>query len=358
MQYRPPFIFFMRIFILVTLFFCFSPSASFAAQDIFTITRLKIAPGEETTLSWDIPGAEKCESTVDYLNIDGVWVWTLSDAWHSATRPSQGSFSVKPEKSARYRLSCVVGGKTKETSVIVTVGGAPVEKKKDKNSQPAAVILQPQSTSFGGGTKPETPPQAAGTAPQEKKNIPIQVEKRTSDEGGRQESRKEKATPVSQSEAPSSIPPSSPEVPTIAKKIPAKKSLNKEQERAARTLFLKAYKRVAVSARKSDALALRILAGFDTPAKRNEKIEKKATKTFVKAFKRKATTQKDQKIIDALSYSNAPFLKDTDRDGLSDEDEKRFKSNPRKKDTDGDGYLDGLEVGHGYSPTKPAKKAK
>ncbi len=42
--------------------------------------------------------------------------------------------------------------------------------------------------------------------------------------------------------------------------------------------------------------------------------------------------------------------KDTDGDGLGDEDEKKYGSDPHKIDTDGDGYGDGSEVEGGYDP--------
>lgn len=52
-----------------------------------------------------------------------------------------------------------------------------------------------------------------------------------------------------------------------------------------------------------------------------------------------------------------PFQKlsvaDYDQDGLSDEMELAFNSDPTKVDSDGDGYYDGLEVKHGYSPMDP-----
>ena len=41
---------------------------------------------------------------------------------------------------------------------------------------------------------------------------------------------------------------------------------------------------------------------------------------------------------------------DSDGDGLSDEREKIFFTDPTNPDTDGDGYLDGVEVDNGYSP--------
>lgn len=45
---------------------------------------------------------------------------------------------------------------------------------------------------------------------------------------------------------------------------------------------------------------------------------------------------------------------DSDQDGLSNEEERLYKTNPEKRDTDGDGYSDGVEVKSGYDPLKPA----
>lgn len=51
--------------------------------------------------------------------------------------------------------------------------------------------------------------------------------------------------------------------------------------------------------------------------------------------------------------SNNIFL-DSDQDGLSDEEEKTYGTDPRNPDTDNDGYSDGAEIKSGYDPTKPA----
>ncbi|TSC72322.1 MAG: hypothetical protein G01um101438_640 [Parcubacteria group bacterium Gr01-1014_38] len=45
---------------------------------------------------------------------------------------------------------------------------------------------------------------------------------------------------------------------------------------------------------------------------------------------------------------------DTDADGLPDDLERIYQTDPRIADTDKDGYADGLEVANGYDPTKPA----
>lgn len=45
---------------------------------------------------------------------------------------------------------------------------------------------------------------------------------------------------------------------------------------------------------------------------------------------------------------------DADRDGLPDDLEAAYRTDPANPDTDGDGYADGLEVANGYDPTKPS----
>lgn len=53
------------------------------------------------------------------------------------------------------------------------------------------------------------------------------------------------------------------------------------------------------------------------------------------------------------STQNNIFL-DSDQDGLSDEEEKTYGTDPKSRDTDGDSYSDGAEVKSGYDPKKPA----
>jgi hypothetical protein len=48
-------------------------------------------------------------------------------------------------------------------------------------------------------------------------------------------------------------------------------------------------------------------------------------------------------------------LSDQDNDGLSDEEEKKYGSDPNKPDTDNDGYNDGSEVRNGYNPNGSGK---
>lgn len=45
---------------------------------------------------------------------------------------------------------------------------------------------------------------------------------------------------------------------------------------------------------------------------------------------------------------------DADKDGLPDDLERIYQTDPNNPDTDGDGFPDGAEVANGYDPTKPA----
>jgi len=55
---------------------------------------------------------------------------------------------------------------------------------------------------------------------------------------------------------------------------------------------------------------------------------------------------------DTMSTKN--IFQDSDQDGLSNDEEKLYGTDPFVKDTDGDGYGDGVEVESGYNPLKPA----
>lgn len=52
--------------------------------------------------------------------------------------------------------------------------------------------------------------------------------------------------------------------------------------------------------------------------------------------------------------SKKNVFEDADQDGLSNDEEKLYGTNPYEKDTDEDGYGDGIEVGSGYDPLKAA----
>ncbi|MFA6254987.1 MAG: hypothetical protein WC675_03035 [Patescibacteria group bacterium] len=58
-------------------------------------------------------------------------------------------------------------------------------------------------------------------------------------------------------------------------------------------------------------------------------------------------------------YGTDPNEVDTDKDGLTDRDEvKVFKTDPNNADTDGDTYTDGAEVRSGYDPKGPGRLLK
>jgi hypothetical protein len=58
---------------------------------------------------------------------------------------------------------------------------------------------------------------------------------------------------------------------------------------------------------------------------------------------------------DEEKYGTDPYNRDTDGDGLTDGDEVHiYKTDPTKVDTDGDGYPDQMEVFSGHDPLRPA----
>lgn len=59
-------------------------------------------------------------------------------------------------------------------------------------------------------------------------------------------------------------------------------------------------------------------------------------------------------IADEASLSGRVAFDDTDTDGLSNEEEKIYGTDPDVADTDGDGYSDGIEIEGGFDPLKSA----
>lgn len=59
-------------------------------------------------------------------------------------------------------------------------------------------------------------------------------------------------------------------------------------------------------------------------------------------------------IVAQENSSNGSVFSDADQDGLSDEKEITYGTDPKNPDSDNDGYSDGAEVNSGYNPMKPA----
>jgi len=59
-------------------------------------------------------------------------------------------------------------------------------------------------------------------------------------------------------------------------------------------------------------------------------------------------------VLASDAASTKSIFEDSDQDGLSNDEESLYKTDPNNKDTDGDGYMDGVEVESGYDPLKHA----
>lgn len=58
--------------------------------------------------------------------------------------------------------------------------------------------------------------------------------------------------------------------------------------------------------------------------------------------------------LSQANLSGLNIFQDNDQDGLTNEEERAYGTNPDKADTDGDGYSDRVEIESGYNPLKPA----
>lgn len=84
-----------------------------------------------------------------------------------------------------------------------------------------------------------------------------------------------------------------------------------------------------------------------------KEILEKETKSSLEKLEEKINDLEGEraKIVEEIS-------KDSDKDGLTDQEEIRLKTNPFNPDTDGDSYLDGAEYKTGYNPLKPGPADK
>lgn len=83
-------------------------------------------------------------------------------------------------------------------------------------------------------------------------------------------------------------------------------------------------------------------------------IEVKKVKTALLVFLLLLFFSYSFSLVAQENSSDENVFLDSDQDGLSDEDEAKYNTDPKNPDSDGDGYKDGSEVDSGYDPLKPA----
>ena len=71
--------------------------------------------------------------------------------------------------------------------------------------------------------------------------------------------------------------------------------------------------------------------------------------SLIKSFEKSGNLKEQNHLNEVL---NTPSCGDIDQDGLCDEEEPIYRTDPLNKDTDGDGFLDGEEVAAERDPTK------
>jgi len=84
-----------------------------------------------------------------------------------------------------------------------------------------------------------------------------------------------------------------------------------------------------------------------------QKSSQEKTRLFLRDLEEKVKEKEEIKI-----EKSQILLKDSDGDGLSDEEEIRLGTDPFNPDTDGDGFLDGYEYLAGFDPLKPGPADK
>ncbi|MDO8489948.1 MAG: hypothetical protein Q7S47_00855 [bacterium] len=126
---------------------------------------------------------------------------------------------------------------------------------------------------------------------------------------------------------------------------------NASAEKKAKAEFRSIYKRVANMNNPNDSAAVTVMAyGLRQSAEnRNLKSESAGIAIFSKIYGHTPQTTEEWNIMQAITYSGASRKADSDKDGLSDEDEKSLGTDSANPDSDGDGYLDGEEVENGFN---------
>lgn len=320
----------------------FPASAVFADAFVFSANRQVIARGESATLSWNAEKSETCDSFVDLQNELGQWVWSFSDEWQATGRAKSGTATVSPIRNARYYLVCAVKGKREQQSVEISITGTPIAQTGDMpiKKETQAPLSAPSVS------QPSVPIQPVSVTPiiPDAQKQPASISFPS-------------AQKVEKNEKTDDAKPASPE-----KEKPVAISAQAQGERVlslaeARAEFRLLYGRIASPYDSRDRRAVRILSGGEQIRSRILSNEKKAVQRFKQAAKRIPSTTQEWRRVHSFAYAGVKAKKDSDKDFLADEDERRFRTNPKKADTDEDGYLDGLEIENNYGPLtkKPIK---
>ncbi len=132
---------------------------------------------------------------------------------------------------------------------------------------------------------------------------------------------------------------------------------NSQAEKRAQHDFVRIYKHIPIMTRQTDAAAIMIMAyGLRQRAEnRNFDSERNGINTYRALFGKMPSDTDDWNTMQAITYSGATKMKDSDQDSLADADESIFGSDPQRADSDGDDYIDGLEILNGYSPMGTGK---
>lgn len=125
-------------------------------------------------------------------------------------------------------------------------------------------------------------------------------------------------------------------------------------EKQAKNTFQHIFKRVANTNNEKDKAAIMVMAYGLRQAAGNRKLEseQRGIATFRTIFNALPTTTEEWNTMQAITYSGAVRKPDSDKDLLSDEDEKLLGTDPKNPDTDGDGIPDGAEVDEEFDPLK------
>ncbi len=133
---------------------------------------------------------------------------------------------------------------------------------------------------------------------------------------------------------------------------------NIEKEREMKDKFIEIYKRIPDMNNQNDNAAITIMTyGLKQKAKnRNLESEKNGIKTFKNIFNKNPKTTQDWNVMQAITYSGAKRMIDSDKDLIPDELEEKYGTNIFNPDSDWDGYSDGLEVLNRYNPMHQVKE--